>query len=132
MRFRRSGRRACGRCGSAASLAAFLFFFTLYGVPNVLGKGADLQTLRGLQVDYIAILAGFYAVCIVVARRWTGRAGWGPPQVLALLTGGMVPSLLISLGFVAAAPAADHRAVLSLAGVAGMAGEAAARSDCCH
>ena len=41
-----------------------------------------------------------FAVCVVVARRWTGRAGWGPPQALALITGGMVPSLLISLGFV--------------------------------
>lgn len=81
-------------------LAAFLFFFALYGVPNILGKHAEAQTLRGLQVDYIAILAAYFAVCVVVARRWTGRAGWGPPQALALITGGMVPSLLISLGFV--------------------------------
>ncbi len=78
-------------------LAAFLFFFVLYGVPNIFGRHADLQTLRGLQVDYIAILAVYCALCVVVARRWTGRAGWGPPQVLALLTGGLVPSLVISL-----------------------------------
>lgn len=82
-------------------LAAFLYFFALYGVPQILGKHADLQTLRGLQVDYIVILAAYCAICITIARRWTGRAGWGPPQVLALLTGGMVPSLLISLGFFA-------------------------------
>jgi hypothetical protein len=69
-------------------------------VPQSLGKHADLAMLRGLQVAYIAIFAAYFALCIAVARRWTGRAGWGAPQALALITGGMVPSLLISLGFV--------------------------------
>ena len=83
--------RICGFLG------AFLYFLAIYGVPNIFGRHADEQTLRGLQALYIVILLALFALCLAVVRRWTARADWGVEQTLALITGSLVPSLLTTL-----------------------------------
>jgi hypothetical protein len=72
-------------------------FFVIYGVPNILGKHTDIQTLRGLRAVYIALLLVLFARGLALLRRWTGRTGWGRLQTLALLTGALGSSIIISL-----------------------------------
>jgi len=70
--------RLAGFAGYAA------FFFALYAVPPMLARlvgDPGRATLLAIAVD----LAFFFA-CLGVARRWTGRAGWGPRQALALIS----------------------------------------------
>jgi hypothetical protein len=78
-------------------LAGLGFFVGIYGMPNALGKHARIGTLVALQPVYILVFLGYFLICLVTLRRWTGRANWGDAQALALITGVLTPSILISL-----------------------------------
>ncbi|HEY7093201.1 MAG TPA: hypothetical protein VH393_08485 [Ktedonobacterales bacterium] len=43
----------------------------------------------------VCLLVTFFALCLWRLRVWTGRAGWGQHQELALITGALIPNLIV-------------------------------------
>jgi hypothetical protein len=43
----------------------------------------------------VCLLVAFFALCLWRLRVWTGRAGWGPRQELAIMTGALIPNLIV-------------------------------------
>jgi hypothetical protein len=43
----------------------------------------------------VCLLIAYFAVCLWRLRVWTGRAGWGPRHELALITGALLPNLIV-------------------------------------
>lgn len=82
---------------AAGFAGAFLYFAVIYGVPGILAARVAPQALRGLQLVYIALTLGLFALGVGVVRGWTRRVGWGPRQTLALISGALTPAMLVSL-----------------------------------
>jgi hypothetical protein len=66
--------------------AALLFFLLIYFVPGAWSPPA---------LEIVALLAAYFALCLWRLRVWTGCAGWGRRQELALITGALTLNLAI-------------------------------------
>jgi hypothetical protein len=71
------------------------FFTAIYALPPILKQ--TLGDPGGVAASAIAAdIAGFF-VCLGVVRRWSGSVGWGRPQTLALISGALLVSILLSV-----------------------------------
>lgn len=66
--------------------AALLFFLLIYFVPGAWAPPT---------LVIVGLLVAYFALCLWRLRVWTGRAGWGRRQELALITGVLIPNLII-------------------------------------
>jgi hypothetical protein len=67
-------------------LASLLFFVLIAFVPGV---------WRPPTLVIVGLLIIYFALGLWRLRTWTGRAGWGRRQELALITGALIPNLIV-------------------------------------
>ena len=65
---------------------ALFYFILIYFVPGAWSPPT---------LVIVALLIGYFALCLWWLWVWTGRAGWGRRQELALITGALIPNLLV-------------------------------------
>lgn len=94
-----SGRPAPGpRILRLAGAAATLLFFSLFtAVPGVVASAVPPAGRGPWQVLLMILMSVFFALVIAVGRRWSARPGWGPRQVLAVITGALLPATVLSV-----------------------------------
>jgi len=66
--------------------AALFYFILIYFVPGVWSPPTLI---------IVGLLMGYFALCLWRLRVWTGRAGWGRRQELALITGALTLNLIV-------------------------------------
>jgi hypothetical protein len=66
--------------------AALFYFILIYFVPGAWAPPA---------LVIVGLLTGYFALCLWRLRVWTGRAGWGRRQELALITGALTLNLVV-------------------------------------
>lgn len=72
------------------------FFVLIYAIPPITLKLAGAHVVAAQAAD-IVIFVLFSALLLFAGRRWTGRAGWSLRHTLALITGLLAFSTLITL-----------------------------------
>jgi hypothetical protein len=72
------------------------FFLLIYAVPQITLKLAGAHVVAAQAAD-IVIFVLFSALLLFAGRRWTGRTGWSLRHTLALITGLLAFSTLITL-----------------------------------
>jgi hypothetical protein len=82
------------RLRGAGVLATLLFYGTLYAVPGT--EYALHVPLIPAQGVAIAGLAALYTWWIFVMHRWTASREWSAQHTLALVTGMLIPTTLLS------------------------------------
>lgn len=70
------------------------FFVALYIVPRLLDRA--VADPGGVNLLMVVIDLALFFICLGVVRRWTGRAGWGPRQTLALISGALCVTIFLS------------------------------------
>jgi len=81
----------------AGFAAMFAYFILIYSVPDLTARRARPSGLLSAQLVDIAAMLLFSAILLWRARRWSGRAGWSPRHTLALITGVLTLTILLSL-----------------------------------
>src|SRR6185437_16517676 len=82
------------RLRGAGVLATLLFYSALYVVPGtVFALHVPLIPAQGVAIAGIAAL---YAWWVLVMRRWTASREWSAQHTLALITGMLIPTILLS------------------------------------
>ena len=72
------------------------FFLLIYAIPPIMLKLAGAHIVAAQAAD-IVIFVLFSALLLIAGRRWTGRTGWSLRHTLALITGVLAFSTLITL-----------------------------------
>jgi hypothetical protein len=67
-------------------LGSLLYFFLIAIVPGAFAPPT---------LVIVALLVAYFALGLWRLRSWSGRAGWGRRQELALITGALIPNLVI-------------------------------------
>jgi hypothetical protein len=83
-----------GLAGAAAIVAFYLIFAV---VPGLLAHAVPAVALPRWQLLPAVLMAGFFALVVVVARNWSARPGWGPADLLSVITGVLLPPAALSL-----------------------------------
>ena len=79
------------------------------------GRGRRAEAaLAGWQILYMILICGFFCLVVVIGRSWSGRADWGRRQTLAVITGALLPAILMSLVLPAALRALEPFATLPM------------------
>jgi len=81
----------------AGVAGTILFFCTITLVPAIGVHFIGPSRNNLAQVVYIVLILGVGIVLLNVAGRWSRRSGWGHPQTLALITGALLPGIILSL-----------------------------------
>lgn len=77
-------------------LASVTYFVLLLIVPSITLKLAGAYTLAAQGIDIVFFIL-FSALILRVGRGWTARAGWSLRHALALISGVLMFSILITL-----------------------------------
>ncbi len=72
------------------------YFVAISLVPVITAALTRPRLILAQALD-VGILGTFVAVALVTARPWTGRAEWGPRQNLALISGALAFTALLSV-----------------------------------
>ena len=80
----------------AGFLTMLGFFLLIYAIPPLTLKLAGAHEVAAQAVD-IVIFVLFSALLLRASRRWTGRTGWSLRHTLALITGVLTFSTLITV-----------------------------------
>jgi hypothetical protein len=83
------------RLAGAAGTVAFFVAFAI--IPGIVGSAVPAARLAGWQVFLIIGMIAFFWAVVATGRNWTGRAGWGDRQTLAVITGGLMPTIIGSM-----------------------------------
>jgi hypothetical protein len=83
--------RLAGVLGTAAFFAVFAI------IPGLAGSAVPAAGLAGWQVLFVIAMCALFGMAIAVGRSWSGRAGWGDRQTLAVITGALLPAIILSL-----------------------------------
>jgi hypothetical protein len=76
--------------------ASVTYFVLILIVPPITLKLAGPYALAAQYVDIVLFIL-FSAFTLAIGRGWTARAGWSPRHTLALMTGVLMFSILITL-----------------------------------
>lgn len=74
-----------------------LFFLIFAIIPGLLGYGVAPGKLPGWQILPVTLMIGLFCLAITLGRSWSERAGWGQRQTLAIITGALLPAIIVSL-----------------------------------
>lgn len=86
-----------GRLRIAGCAGTILFFSAIVLFPAIL-LHAHAPTRQGLfQALLIVVTLAVCALFLVAVHEWSGRYSWGHPQMLALITGALLPMIILSL-----------------------------------
>lgn len=77
-------------------LAFFLYFVDIYLIPRVVAGLPHMPSIRAQFIDMAITLAGS-ALVLWRGISWSSRDGWGPQQNLALISGVVTVSVLVSV-----------------------------------
>jgi hypothetical protein len=81
-----------------AGAAAMVTFYVLFAVvPGLVAAGVPAAGRPPWQLLLILLMAGFFWVVVDVGRDWSRRDGWGHQQVLAVITGVLLPTFVASV-----------------------------------
>jgi len=86
-----------GRLHLAGFVGTLLYFSTILLVPALL---AHTLFIVSPMLSQVLLLLSILFVCIfllVIVRRWSTRRAWGHRQTLALITGALLPTILLSV-----------------------------------
>jgi hypothetical protein len=50
-----------------------------------------------LQAGFVLAMVALFGLIVATGRSWTGRSGWGHRQTLAVITGALLPAIILSL-----------------------------------
>lgn len=86
-----------GRLRLAGLVGTLLYFGSIFLVPAMLA-----HTLFPVSpmLSQVLIILSIFLVCaflLVMVRRWSAHRAWGHRQALALITGALLPAILLSL-----------------------------------
>ncbi len=80
----------------AGFLTMLGFFLLIYAIPPITLKLAGSYALAAQYIDIVFFIL-FSAFILRIGRGWTARAGWSPRHTLALITGVLAFSTLITV-----------------------------------
>lgn len=86
-----------GRLRLMGALGTFLFFTIFAIIPGIVGSRVPPGLLPGWQIVFITLMGVLFYVAIASCRSWSGRAGWGQRQTLAVVTGALLPAIILSI-----------------------------------
>jgi hypothetical protein len=80
--------------GAAATTGYFVLFAAVPGVIARIIRPAELGRWQALLV---ALMLAYFGLLVAVGRSWYLRRGWGNQQALAVITGALLPAIIVSL-----------------------------------
>ena len=83
------------RLAGAAAMVTFYLLFAV--VPGLVAAGVPAAGRPAWQLLLILLMAGFCWLVVDIGRDWSRRAGWGHQQVLAVITGVLLPTIVASV-----------------------------------
>jgi hypothetical protein len=66
-------------------------------VPGLLARVVPAPARQPWQLLPILLMVAFFGTVIAVARNWSARPGWGPAELLGVITGVLLPPAALSL-----------------------------------
>jgi hypothetical protein len=92
------GRRADVVPARRAAAFGTVAFFAVFGViPAVTGSAVPADRLAAWQILFVVLISAYCCLVVAIGRSWSGRAGWGQQQKLAVITGALLPAIILSL-----------------------------------
>lgn len=88
-------RQAVLHVAGAVAIVAFYVIFAV--VPGLLARVVPASARQPWQPLPILLMIAFFGTVIAVARNWSARPGWGPAELLAVITGVLLPPAALSL-----------------------------------
>ncbi len=83
------------RLGGALGTVAFFAAFAI--VPGLVGYAVPTNLIGDWQVVLIAVMCAVFSLAVATGRNWTARTGWGDSQTLAVISGALLPTIMLSL-----------------------------------
>ncbi len=81
-----------------AGMAAMVAFFAVFAIlPGIAGSLASPADLGPWQAGLVLAMCTLFGLVVATGRTWTGRSGWGYRQTLAVVTGALLPAIILSL-----------------------------------
>jgi hypothetical protein len=81
----------------AGGVGITLFISISFLMPSLLAQAMTPATQGVFQTLFILLILAVCGLMLTIVRNWTGRNTWGHPHTLALITGALLPAILLSL-----------------------------------
>ena len=88
---------AIGRLRLAGAAATVSFYALFAVVPGLIAAGVPPAGRGPWQILLVLVMAVFCWEVVSVGRDWTRRPGWGQPQILAVIIGVLLPTIIASV-----------------------------------
>lgn len=85
-----------GRLRWLGGLGTVLFFLIFAIIPGILGPRVASGKLPDWQILTIGLMIGYFWLVVAMGSSWSRRVGWGKRQTLAVITGALLPAILLS------------------------------------
>jgi hypothetical protein len=83
------------RLTGALAMVGFFVIFAI--IPGLIGARIPAARLAGWQAIPAILMCFFFALVVAIRRSWSGRGGWGHRQTLAVITGVLLPTIVVSM-----------------------------------
>jgi hypothetical protein len=83
------------RLAGAGTTVAFYILFAV--VPGLIAAGVPAAERGSWQLLIVLLMAAFCWEVVSIGRDWTSRPGWGQPEILAVITGVLLPTIIASV-----------------------------------
>ncbi len=81
----------------AGAAGTVLFYAAFAVVPGLAGAAVPADMLAAWQVALVGVMCAVFSLVVATARNWTARTGWGDPHTLAVISGALLPAIILSL-----------------------------------